>query len=565
MTEQLLTHVRPELARPAPYRWQDNVPAGPVSRFDMNTLPLSPAAWPRIAAEVARLEACAYPEATYRPLREAIGRYVGLPWTQIVPGAGCDEVLLLAGTLAMGRGDTALVCKPTYQMYSVATAMAGGTLVALPPRDGLALDLEGLLERAPGARMIWLCSPNNPTGEDVPAATVAELCAACPGLVVVDQAYLEFGGIDHAPLIAEHDNLIVCRTFSKGWALASLRVGYALANPAIAGALDALRPPGSLSLQAATAVELALSEVEEMRADCVAYVAERGRLRRALAAAGAEVLAEAGPFVTVRTVASSDDAWQTLADEGLVVRTFGHEPLLANVIRVTVQTPPENDDLVAAIAALTGGTPPAPEPVPVEHDRLWGRRGTVRRATRETTIATRLVIDGSGTCTIDTGLGFLDHMLHALAFHGCIDLDLQVTGDLHVDEHHTTEDVGIALGQALDRALGARQGIARFADASAPLDEALATCVIDLGGRGVSVIKLALSGQPVGGIAASLWPHMLDSLARAARVNLHLSATGDDDHHIVEAAFKALARALRIACAADPRRAGAAPSTKGVL
>jgi imidazoleglycerol-phosphate dehydratase len=146
-----------------------------------------------------------------------------------------------------------------------------------------------------------------------------------------------------------------------------------------------------------------------------------------------------------------------------------------------------------------------------------------------------------------------------------MDLDLRVDGDLQVDEHHTTEDVGIALGQALDRALGTRNGIARFADASAPLDEALATCVVDLGGRGVSRIDLALSGQPVGGIAASLWPHMLDSFARAGRVNLHLTSAGEDDHHVVEAAFKALARALRIACTPDARRAGAAPSTKGVL
>ncbi len=143
MTLPDIPFVRPELARPAPYRWQDNVPAGPVSRFDMNTLPLSPAAWPEIAAQVARLPSASYPEATYRPLREAIGRYAGFDWTQVVPGAGCDELLLMCGALAMGRGDHAIVCKPTYQMYAVSSATAGARLEAIPPRDGSRARLRG--------------------------------------------------------------------------------------------------------------------------------------------------------------------------------------------------------------------------------------------------------------------------------------------------------------------------------------------------------------------------------------------------------------------------------------
>ena len=464
----------------------------------------------------------------------------------------------------MGRGDHAIVCKPTYQMYAVSSATAGARLEALPPREGLELDYQGLLERAPGARLVWLCSPNNPTGEEVSREVLHELCGSCRGLVVVDQAYLEFGGDDLSDLIAEHENLVVCRTLSKGWALASLRVGYALAAPAIAGALDALRPPGSISLQSAAAAELALAHADDMRADAAAYVAERGRLRRALDALDIEVVAEAGPFVTFRLGIDSDEAFHRLGEQGCVTRTFGHEPLLQGVIRTTVQTPPESDRLVEALAGLLGREVPQTEPVPVEHDRLWGRRSTVARTTRETAIDARLVVDGTSRTDISTGVGFLDHMLHALAFHACMDLDLHIDGDLEVDRHHTVEDAGIALGQALDRALGDRAGIRRFGNAAAPLDEALAVCVVDLGGRGVSAIDLELSGQPVGGVPASLWPHLLDSFARAGRVNLHLTADGDDDHHVVEAAFKALALALRAACAPDPRRGGL-PSTKGAI
>jgi histidinol-phosphate aminotransferase len=564
MTLSEIPYVRPEMARPAPYRWQDNVPPGPVSRFDMNTLPLSPAAWPQIAAEVAKLPSCSYPEAVYRPLREALGRFAGFDWTQVVPGAGCDEILLMCGALAMGRGDHAIVCRPTYQMYAVSSATAGARLDALAPRDDLSLDYEALLERAPGARLVWVCSPNNPTGEEIPRDVVTELCTSCQGLVVIDQAYVEFGGDDLSDLIATHGNLVICRTLSKAWALASLRVGYALASPPIAGALDALRPPGSISLQSAAAAELALPHADDMRADVTAYVAERGRLRRGLEALPIDVLAEAGPFVTFRLPLDSGEAFRLLGERGCVMRTFGHEPLLQGVIRATVQTPPESDRLLAALAEILEREAAPVEPVPAEHDRLWGRRATVERATSETAIGARLVLDGTGRTSIATGIGFLDHMLHALAFHACFDLDLAIDGDLHVDEHHTVEDAGIALGQALDRALGDRAGIRRFGSAAAPLDEAVATAVVDLGGRGVSAIDLQLSGQAVGGIAASLWPHLLDSFARAGRVNLHVTARGEDDHHVVEAAMKALALALRAACAPDPRRGGL-PSTKGAL
>jgi histidinol-phosphate aminotransferase len=565
MTPRTLPYVRPELALPSPYRWQEGIPEGPVSRFDMNTLPLSPAWWPEVAAEVAALPAASYPEATYRPLRESIGAFAGFAPEQVVPGAGADELILLTAQLALGRGDLAVVARPTYQLYAVATRTAGATLEAVDPLDGstLRLDLETVLERAPDARLVWLCSPNNPTGEEVPAATVEAICGACPGLVLLDQAYLELGGEDLSHLIERCENLVVARTFSKGWGLGAIRCGYALASPAVAGALDALRPPGSLSLQSARAAELACARADAMRADAIAYRAERDRLAAGIRELGLEEIGGAGNFVTFRTPWPSDDAFAALAARGLVVRTFGHEALLAGVLRACIASPPENDRLVEGLAALLGR--PAPSLAPVAADPVWGRRGTASRRTRETTIDAVVGLDGAGRSLVSTGVGFVDHMLTALATHGLLDLELSCMGDMEVDAHHTVEDCGIVLGQALDRALGDRRGIHRFGDARAPLDEALAECTIDLGGRGVSEIELALSGLPVGGVAASLWPHMLDSLARAARINLHLTSKGEDDHHVIEAAFKALARALRAACERDPRRAGTVPSTKGVL
>jgi imidazoleglycerol-phosphate dehydratase len=166
---------------------------------------------------------------------------------------------------------------------------------------------------------------------------------------------------------------------------------------------------------------------------------------------------------------------------------------------------------------------------------------------------------------VTTGIGFLDHMLTALAFHSLTDLRLTCTGDLWVDEHHTVEDVAIALGQALDEALGDRAGIVRYGDARAPLDEAICHATVDLGGRGHSSVRLPLGGERIGGLPASLVPHFFDSLSRSGRLAIHLEGRGGDDHHIVEAAFKSLALALRQAVAVDEARAGALPSTKGAL
>jgi histidinol-phosphate/aromatic aminotransferase/cobyric acid decarboxylase-like protein/imidazoleglycerol phosphate dehydratase HisB len=566
-----IAHVRPELARPAPYRWQEDVPAGPVLRFDMNTLPRTPAWWPAVARELAALESCSYPDATYRPLREAIGAYAGVPAAQVVPGAGADELLVLAATLAAGRGDRVLVARPTYAMYAIAARSAGAEPVAIAPRAGLRLDLEAVLAQAPTARAVFCCSPNNPTGEEVDAATLAALCRACPGLVICDQAYLELGGADHGALIAEHPNLVCVRTFSKGFGLAALRVGYALAAPAVAGALDALRPPGSIALASAVGAERACAHVEIVRRDCAAYAAERDRLAGAIAALGLKVIGCAGTFVSFGLPIAAAEAFRRLAAEGLVVRTFP-DPALVNVVRACVAGPAADDALVGALARIVGREPPVADAAAAARfdDALGrpappGRTGAVRRRTRETEIELTLRLDGSGRTAIATGVDFLDHMLTALACHGMLDLDLSCRGDLAVDPHHTVEDCALALGAALDEALGDRAGIRRFADAAAPLDEALARCVVDLGGRGVGVVAIG-AADGAGGVPASLWTHFFESLARSARLNLHISSIADDPHHAIEAAFKALALALRRACERDPRRDPAAiPSTKGAL
>ena len=195
---------------------------------------------------------------------------------------------------------------------------------------------------------------------------------------------------------------------------------------------------------------------------------------------------------------------------------------------------------------------------------MTGRQAHVQRKTQETTVDCQLCIDGSGTSSIQTGVGFLDHLLTALAKHARFDLTLSCQGDLHIDDHHTAEDCALALGSALDQCLTDRRGINRFGHAYAPLDEALARAVIDLSGRPFHAIDLQLRRERLGDVACENIVHVLQSLAIAARMALHVDVLkGHNDHHRAEAAFKAVALALRIAVRQDGT--DMVPSTKGVL
>ena len=192
------------------------------------------------------------------------------------------------------------------------------------------------------------------------------------------------------------------------------------------------------------------------------------------------------------------------------------------------------------------------------------RWATVTRATKETQITVTLKLDGTGSTRIETGVGFYDHLLNSMAHHALFDLEIEASGDLIIDEHHTVEDVALVLGAALAQALGDRSGIVRFGDAAVPMDEALATAVVDVGGRPYAVIDLPFKGKRAGKMPLELIEHTLESFARAAGVTLNLKGRGRNDHHLAEAAFKALGRALCAAVTVDPRRQGPA-STKGTL
>ena len=194
------------------------------------------------------------------------------------------------------------------------------------------------------------------------------------------------------------------------------------------------------------------------------------------------------------------------------------------------------------------------------------RQSEVHRVTNETDVKVKLKLDGTGHCNISTGIAFLDHMLHQLSSHGLIDLEILAKGDTHIDDHHTNEDVGISLGQALSKALGDRKGIFRFGQFTAPLDEALVQVVLDCSGRPHLNYELNIPTQKIGTYDTELVKEFFVAVANNSGLTLHIrQLNGTNSHHIVEACFKAFSKALRMAIELDPRRAGNIPSSKGVL
>ncbi len=194
------------------------------------------------------------------------------------------------------------------------------------------------------------------------------------------------------------------------------------------------------------------------------------------------------------------------------------------------------------------------------------REATIKRKTKETDITATVVVDGAGECEISTGIGFLDHMLEQLGRHGLIDIKLHAKGDLNVDQHHTTEDTGIVLGQALAKAIGDKQGITRYASVFLPMDESLTRVALDVSGRPHLIWNVTFTRSKIGDMDAELFHEWFHAFSQHAGLTLHVeSLYGANNHHIVESCYKGLARALREALAIDPRQAGRVPSTKGQI
>lgn len=523
-----------------------------------------------------------YPDPSQARLKRRIAEIKGVDVQNIFVGNGSDEAIDLCFRIFCNPGlDNAIAIAPSYGMYSTCAAVNDVEMREVLLNDDFSLPVERLLDAADNnSKLLFICSPNNPTGNVFPREEIERILQEFDGMVVLDEAYIDFA--DEPGMLRSLENwpnLIILQTLSKAWGMAGLRAGLAFASNYVMRLFAQVKYPYNINVATLSAVEKLLKAGVDDRVKLIKE--QRAFMEQKLS--GMECVWRVYPsqanFLLVQ-VDNAADLYNYLLGEGIIVRDRSRMPLCDNTLRITVGTPQENVRLLRAIAEYDikrygsraeGG--PLAEVGPLAEGELVAERellqeyesrsARVIRTTNETSVSVSVDLDNSGTGGISTGLSFLDHMLMQIVHHGGIMLTINASGDLEVDEHHTMEDVAITLGQALSKALGDKRGIERYGFAL-PMDESEAIVLLDFGGRIDFKWEVTFYGERVGDVPTQMFCHFFQSLCSAMNCNLHISARGENDHHIAEAIFKAFARALKAAVRREPFNYEI-PSSKGLL
>ncbi len=371
-TESATQSIASRLARPAvlgiePYIWEMSnlevaarygLDAAHVVRFDTNTSPLPPVSFSSAIRDIEAVPSVnEYFDSSYATLVRAIGRYAGLPGENLVVGAGADEILHIISRTFVDPADHVVIPQPTYAMYRVGAQESGARITSVPMNPDLSLDVDALIEASAGAKLVFLCNPNNPTGLRLPTAEVERLAREADGIVVVDEAYAEFSGESVLPALHRYPRLVVVRTFSKAFCLAGARVGYAACSAEIAGLLNRVRPPQSVSYMSVVVAEKAVGDVAAMRANVDGVLRERTMLAAALEDLGLAPYPSHANFVLARASSAQIVARMRAAclQHGLVLRTFAPGSPLESCVRITVRARQDNERLLETLQTVLTG------------------------------------------------------------------------------------------------------------------------------------------------------------------------------------------------------------------
>lgn len=495
-----------------------------------------------------------YPAPQPRELLQQLAALYQVKSNNLFVGRGMDEgIELLIKVFCTAYKDNIVTFKPSFSYYKVAAAIQGiETREATLDIDGeFKLNSDKLLKLCDAnTKIIFLCTPNNPTGSSLSLFELEAIASTVPEIIVaIDEAYLDFSDYPSATNIMNRfDNVVVMKTLSKAFALAGARVGTIIANPKIIGLINKVMPPYPLTTLSINAALDALSahglSLTKQRIELIKK--EREKIFGILMNSKDLIPYKSEANFLLVKVNDGSQMYNSLIKQGIVVRNRSKD--IPNTIRITIGTPSENNLLLKALGL---------NDIASKEDRM----AIFIRRTKETDISVAVNLDKAYPISIDTKIGFFDHMLEQLAYHGKFSLQLMAQGDIHIDYHHTVEDVAISLGEVLNRALGEKTGIARYGF-TLPMDEALATAAIDLSGRGVLIMDAKFPTNMIGNFPVEMVEHFFLSLAHSLKAAIHLQVTGKNSHHMVEALFKAFAKTLGQAIKVTD---STVPSTKGVL
>lgn len=505
-----------------------------------------------------------YPDPHQKALKAKVAEIKGISADSLFIGNGSDEAIdLVYRVFCVPGASNAVSIAPSYGMYEVAAAMNDIEFRKVQLRPDFSMDTEAMLSAADSkTRLMFICSPNNPTGNSFPVEQIEDILERFGGVVVLDEAYIDFSVRPSlTSLVKRYPNLIVLQTLSKAWGMAGLRIGLAIADPAVIALMSKVKYPYNINV---LAQKMALMKLDEAAKDkaVAEIVGQRFRLEKELAKCPEVkgIYSSDANFLLVR-FENPDEVYESLLAGGVIVRNRSKVSGCEGCLRITVGTPVENDRLLRLLSSSVAEPVEATTPV---MEILGERHIRIVRNTKETKIALELDLDSiGGSGHISTGLPFFDHMLDQIPNHGGVALSINAKGDLQVDEHHTIEDVGIVFGEAINVALGSKLGMARYGFVL-PMDDCDAAVLMDFGGRIDFKWNAEFKREKVGDVPTEMFSHFFQSVCAGAKCNLHIWAEGVNEHHKAEAIFKAFARALRMAVAKTPFPYEL-PSSKGIL
>lgn len=492
-----------------------------------------------------------YPDIYSTRLKRVFSGIIDVSPRNLFAGNGSDEVIDLLIRVFCEPGRDSIIClTPSYGMYKTSAIINGVKCLEIPLNDDFSLNPGRVLGSvSETTKIIFLCSPNNPTGNNLECQDVKQIIKDFNGIVVVDEAYIDFSSErGFASDVEEFENLVVLRTLSKAWGMAGIRVGFAVASEVIIKLLNKIKFPYNVNiLSQDKAVELLtrgnLKQVE-------AIILERERLLSVLATLPDiyQVYPSQANFLLVK-FRDNRKVYSNLLEKGIVVRDLSLLKGCEDTLRISIGTKSDNDLLIDLLQGCN-------DYMPVNFIEKV-------RSTKETMISLRIDPKGRTENEITSGIPFIDHMLEQIPVHAGFSMRLIAEGDLQNGPHHTIEDIAIVLGDSLYEFLSSEKSNNRYGFAL-PMDDSGANVMIDFGRRAFLCWDVAFPVPFIEGIESDMFRHFFDTLSKAMKASIHIQASGLNGHHIIESVFKAFAKSLAMVLN-DTSDTLKLKSSKGVL